>query len=496
MTSVPSPAISDDRATESRGGYLVWGIFVLGFLIRVALIVAYPALYGGDTVLRLVNHHRILMSHQLPLLQVLIYAGYVVKDDPYTSRLIMSLIGAGAGVGFYAMSSRLITRRAALFAAMFFLTNPFLLEISIVPYQEILMLGTLCFAAYFYLQGRIAWCSICLALACFARYEAWLACPLFAAAYAAARPRRWKDIAIACLLFGWAPLVWILGHFGLSSPGSFVIEVPHSPLRLIRWIYIGWITVKDTPIPVLLCAGLFVGFAERAGLYREKFIRYVAVFAALFCIAILLSAHGETRNGGTDAERFVTSREATFAVAIVILLAGAGLQAMSTLRRGRLAVGILAGSGILLGFYQSARFIRQQAGQPDVQLAYRLARFIDTNLSSSENISIVTKPISAQDINLFLDKARQTGGKAGWQRAQANLRELNIPPLDCGRTIAQTRLGRTHISCAEAINDQADWLAVWNDAPLSPQLASDLQKFRIINKLREGSLEITIYRRV
>jgi hypothetical protein len=496
MTSVPSPAIGTDRAAESSGGYLVWGIFALGFLIRVALIAAYPALYGGDTVLRLVNHHRILMSHQMLLLQMLIYAGYVVKDDPYTSRLLVSLIGAGAGVGFYLMSSRLLTRRAALIAALFFLTNPFLLEISIVPYQEILMLGALCFAAYFYLQGQIAWCSVFLALACFARYEAWLACPLFAADYATARPRRLKEIATACLLFGWAPLVWLAMHFGLSSPGSFVIEAPHSPLRLMRWIYIAWITVKDTPVPVLLCAVVFLAFVVRARLCREKFVRYLAAFAVLFCIAILLSAHGETRNGGTDAERFVTSREATFPVAAVILLAAAGLQALYTTHRGRLAAGILAASGILLGCYQSARFIHQQAGQPDVQLAYRLARWIDSKLSSGENISIVTKPISPQEIQLFLEKAKQAGGEAGFEKAQANLRELNLPPLDCGRTIVQTRLGRAHIFCGDRARNQANWLAVWNDAPFNPQLEADLRTFQLISKLQEGSREVTIYRRL
>src|SRR5262249_47363396 len=157
----------------------------------------------------------------------------------------------------------------------------------------------------------------------------WLACPLFAFDYAMARPRRFKEFAVACVLFGWAPLVWIVTHFGLSSPGSFVIEVPHSPLRLIRWIYIGWITAKDTPSPVVLCAGLLLWLAVRDRLYREKFVRYAAVFTCLFCVAILLSAHGESRNGGTDPERFVTSREATFSVAIVILLAGAGLQALN-----------------------------------------------------------------------------------------------------------------------------------------------------------------------
>src|SRR5689334_7327106 len=112
MTSVSSAVLRDHDASERANRYLVCSIFALGLLIRTALFVAYPALYGGDTVLRLVNHHRILMSHQLQLLQVLIYAGYAIKDDPSTSRVIMSLVGAGAGVGFYLMTSRLTTRRA------------------------------------------------------------------------------------------------------------------------------------------------------------------------------------------------------------------------------------------------------------------------------------------------------------------------------------------------------------------------------------------------
>src|SRR4051812_14061117 len=44
-------------------GVLVLAFFVSGLAIRLWLIIAYPALYGGDTVLHLRNHDHLLLSY-------------------------------------------------------------------------------------------------------------------------------------------------------------------------------------------------------------------------------------------------------------------------------------------------------------------------------------------------------------------------------------------------------------------------------------------------
>ena len=48
-------------------------LFAVGMLVRVGLIQAYPVIFGGDSVTRIVYHDRIIMAHQLPALQASIH---------------------------------------------------------------------------------------------------------------------------------------------------------------------------------------------------------------------------------------------------------------------------------------------------------------------------------------------------------------------------------------------------------------------------------------
>ena len=303
-------------------------IFVSGLAIRLWLIAAYPALYGGDTVLHLRNHDRLLLSYQLPGLQFLIYLTYVVTAAPIGPRLLMAALGALAGVGFYLLLTELMERTSAFGAALFFVASPFLNELSIVPYQEILMLAALCFAAYFYVTGRFICAGILLAIACLTRYEAWIACPFFACDYLRRRNYSAQNVLKTLLLFGSAPVLWIAVHAGLSNPGTFVLELPHSIWRFQRWIYIGWITIRNTPLVPLLLAASGLLYLWKSRTFAKPEGKLFTGFVSVFAVALLLSAHGEPHRTSSDPERFVTSREATIPVAFVFLLAGFGLQAI------------------------------------------------------------------------------------------------------------------------------------------------------------------------
>ena len=135
-------------------------IFLVGLLVRIAFIHLHPAIYGGDTLVRIMNPDRVLLAYQLPLLQLLIYLINQVSSDPLLIRYLMSLIGALAGVAFFLLSATLVDRSTARLASLFFVFNPFLLVHSIVPYQEILMLLFLCLGLYCLLSSRRQWnCS-------------------------------------------------------------------------------------------------------------------------------------------------------------------------------------------------------------------------------------------------------------------------------------------------------------------------------------------------
>jgi hypothetical protein len=109
-------------------------VFVAGLLLRVWFIHAYPIVFGGDSILRLANRNHILLSYQLPLLQVLIYGVSLVSKNLLSVRWLMAVIGAVAGVGFYWMARCFVSERNAMTAAPLLTANALLVEISIVPY--------------------------------------------------------------------------------------------------------------------------------------------------------------------------------------------------------------------------------------------------------------------------------------------------------------------------------------------------------------------------
>ena len=153
-------------------------LFVVGVAARLVLIWVYPVVYGGDSVMRMMNADRVLIAYQLPLLQVLIFGANVLSQDPVTLRYLMAAVGGLAGVAFYWLSSLLWGREIGLLCTLFFLCNPFILVHSLVPYQEILMLLLLCLGLAFLFESdcrrNLMLASLFLGLACLTRYEAWI----------------------------------------------------------------------------------------------------------------------------------------------------------------------------------------------------------------------------------------------------------------------------------------------------------------------------------
>ena len=141
-------------------------IFLLAFASHVVVIVIDPIIFGGDTIMRLLHRDDLMMGHQLPMLQILISGVSKISSDPLLVRYLIALIGAAASLGFYWMIRDLFGDQWAVAGAVFFMTNPFLLALSTVPYQEILMLGGLVFAFHFFYTENWIAASLCLAIAC------------------------------------------------------------------------------------------------------------------------------------------------------------------------------------------------------------------------------------------------------------------------------------------------------------------------------------------
>lgn len=454
-------------------------IFLLGFALRVAIIATNPVIWGGDTIIRLFDRHDVFSAHQLPLLQLLISGVSLLSMDPLWIRLLVAAIGAMAGVAFYWLAGDLFGPKWAMPAALLFVTHPYLLAVSTVPFQEILMLAALLLAFHFFYAERWPAASLFLAAACFTRYEAWIACPVFAAAYVWRRGFRWTPALRGALLFGWAPVLWVLAHGGLASPGHFVLDSSVSFWRLQRYIYLGWITAKFTQPPVLAlaAAGFWLLFAGRRELGPRWWMQIA--FVALFAIAILFSAHGVM----PDPERYVSAREAHIPMYFVLIAASLGLRQWP--RATRAFVAASAVMGVAAAFW----YARFESSRPDVELGYRVAKFLDQSLGPGERALILGCPVSERDVRLYLSKAKQTGGEEGLRQAQIELRRFEATPPDYQRVVAHSRLGRGRLLASPA--GCAEWTAVW-DCHAGTIATGGAARVEV---LRAGNRSVSVYRR-
>lgn len=465
-------------------------IFLLGFILRIAIILVYPVIWGGDTVLRLFDRHTWVKAHQLPMLQVLISAVSRVSMDPLLVQFLMAAIGAAAGLGFYWLVADLCGERWAFPAALLFVTHPYILAVSTVPYQEILMLAGLLFAFHFFYTDRFVAGSLCLAIACLTRHEAWAACPVLALAYFLRRGHGIGDAVKGAVLFGWMPVGWILIHHGFSRTGHFVVESFGSIWRFQRLVYLAWITAKFTQVPVLLlaAAGAWRLYADRLTPARSLDWRVTLQigFVGIFLIAILFSAHGVM----PDPERYVTSREAHIPMYFILLLAAIGLSRVIGLSRWSRWSGAVVALSMVLGVAQAFWYVRGEVRQPEVQAAWGVARFLDQSVQPGERALLLTGPITEEASQLFLDKAQKTGGIEGLRRARVELQEMAGTPPDYQRTVVYSKLGRERLLAAP--DGCAEWVAVWSGYP---DAARELAGEEPVKVVRAGPKSVAILRR-
>ena len=236
-------------------------IFAAGLALRLALIAKFPLIFGGDPMVRMIHRDSIFISHQLPLLQLIVVGIAHVTHNYLATMFIMAIIGSAVGVAFYLLARDLLDENIAFWSALLIATNPLRSRILDRPVPGISDAGRDPPGLPFFLRGPASQRPpLCLALACFTRFEAWAAAPVLAFAYG-----RKHGYLKGLALYGWAPVLWILYQRGLAPAGSFVVESHITPARLMRWVYLGYITLKFTPVIViaLALAGAWLLYRDR-----------------------------------------------------------------------------------------------------------------------------------------------------------------------------------------------------------------------------------------
>jgi hypothetical protein len=441
-------------------------LFVVGVAVRLVLIWVYPVVYGGDSVMRMMNADRVLIAYQLPLLQVLIFGANVLSQDPVTLRYLMAAVGGLAGVAFYWLSSLLWGREVGLLCTLFFIFNPFILVHSLVPYQEILMLLLLCLGLAILFERdcphNLLLASLFLGLACLTRYEAWIvttAAAWFHWRRGRARRARlftWKSSWMIIVLFGWAPVLWIGLHRGLSPSGTFVLEGLREWDRLYRIPYILMMTIRHAEVPGALLAVLGCLEFWRTSRWKDLRVQMLILATAAFFVALVFSAHGVL----PDPIRYVTDRESHWPLLILLWATGLGAYrlgnwlAVSAQQPALPSAAALATlrwavySGLLVaclfwGIYQTRARIVGLTSAPNLQLDHAVARYLDEHLPHNQNALILAEPVPATAIQDYLERARQRSGTEGWRAARKVVEALDIGPFDYSRTSVNSRFGKT-----------------------------------------------------
>lgn len=490
------------RANALPFRFELLAVLLAGLLVRIAFIHMHPAIYGGDAVARLMNADRILLAYQLPLLQLLIYCTNLVSSNPLLIRYLMSLIGAFAGAAFYLFSTTLLDRPAARLASLFFVFCPFLLVHSIVPYQEILMLLFLCLGLYWMLkrtsvppwtrggfkgvheieghtnpllspslskegepgfQPNTGWASLFLGLACLTRYEAWVITAAAGFYYVRTRlngrsPLSYSRLAAkTIILFGWAPLLWMLVHRGVSPQGTYVLEGPVAWSRLWRIPYVTTMTLIHAGPIVCVLAILGLWSFRRRSLLKNPGIQMVLSAAALLLLSLVFSAHGVA----PDPQRYVTDREAHWFVLFPFWAAALWLSEFKTPRIAwaqtssskpeaaltmQIAIYFLTlALAVFWGMIQTDRYIKRLLTDQNLNLDYAVAQHLERNLPHGSKALVFAKPLPPSATQEYFDKVYLQGGAEALNVARRQLAELNVGPLDYSRVVVNTRCGRNQI---------------------------------------------------
>lgn len=502
MTAAASSDSSLLAQPRAEGPGLAAGaiVFLVGLGVRLWLIHVFPVIFGGDSIVRLANSDRIFLSYQLPLLQALIHGLSTLTNDPLAVRYFMALAGAAAGLAFYALACSLLGRTAGFQTALLFASSPFVIAFSIVPYQEILMLAGLFAAFYFAFERKWIAAGVCLGLACLTRYEAWLACPVLTVFFLIEKGFRPLEIAKAALLFGWTPLAWMAFHGGVTPAGTYAAEASFSFERFYRYVYLAWITAKNTPPPVLLLAlaGVWVFWKQR--LIVDPRYRMLSAFLLLFLIAVLLSAHGER----DQPERFVTAREAHVLLAGTVFLAGIGLRALPRFRWA-----FVAGS-CLVGFWMAYGFVANETSQPPFALSFEAARYLDEHVGKGESVVVLAQPVPKDLLARYLEQAEKAGGRAGRDKAVELLLDLDNSPPNYQRILVHSRLTNEQLRSVASLPPDLvpspasppavipDWLVLWSDFHPTNQSEEELRERVAGSQPRQtfdrGGLRVAIYR--
>ena len=442
-------------------------IFAAITVLHISILQRYPIIYGGDTIIRLVNFPKILIGYQLPLFQVLLHYTMLAFYHPLAVWILMALVSAAGASGLYGLTLQLSgDRRAAWLAVVLYATHPFIVLYSRVPYQEPLLWAGLVWGFCYLFRPpsarNLVLSSVWIGIACLTRYEGWIGAAAAAAYHLWRTPEiggklRLRHLVQSAMLFGWAPLLWLAWNRGVSPGGTYVLDWGSEWARLYRPYFVVksalWWT--DSAVILMSLLGLALTWAHARTPKQNQSHATLAFFTVLFLGALIFSAHGIK----PDPLRFVTEREAYVPIALLILYAGVGGSRLAGELPRMLARAPLLSNGLLLlallliaalGLNRGIHRVAAANEDPEVKTSFEVAQFLARKQTPA---LILARPLPEDQLLFHLGRAERSGGARGKEMAIRMLRETETTPFDYQRILAFSWMGREKILSADRLKD-------------------------------------------
>lgn len=427
------PSGSSRARPDQEGRAWISLSFALAAAARIALVLNFPTIHGGDASARLAHADTLVLGYQLPLPQIFVALGKTMSDDPVVVRLVFCLWGATLAAGMTALLALFSSPRTALFGGLLFAFDPLLIHYSIVPYQEPVAYALVAWAFAFAATGRNRLAALVMAAACLCRYEAWLFLPAFV--WTSGTPR------IAALA-GLPVLGWITWWRGLAPGGLYVLDIDLQSKRLSR---IAFLTHKFTEyetglVLVLAGAGLFFAARDRDGIA----LRFAATLALIVAIVV---GFGHEYPPGSG---FVSERLIHLPVLVSLSFAALALGRFAVRSRPAFALCLVA---CLVFAGRNARFevalLRAAALDPDLALGRKVAVALDAIRAPSECVTVAAPSVAPAALEAYVSKVDASFGDVERARARAAALSESSPDRDriAAHLKARTGTARASAGC-------------------------------------------------
>ncbi|MDL1874756.1 hypothetical protein FBQ85_06255 [Cytophagia bacterium CHB2] len=386
-------------------------IFIFGLVLRLALLLAFPAPFGNDAFGRLYFRDTLFLAHWLPLAQAFVFFPALLTDKIVFIRLLFAVPASLSACGFYLFLRLLVARPFAVIGGLLFAVNALYVILSLMPYQDVLFLGLFYAALALLLRDEPKLQSktgmMLYGLACLTRYESWFVLPLLVlwktkiAAAGLTLAKVSKSFLKAAIFFGWAPLLWLLlSQLHWGNWNSFMHQTPdrefyawHPHVDLMwaaqyagRMLY--WLVLFGSPLLLFALPGIRRFWQNRKALLPVLKLPLLACAVTLAFFFFIIGKEYGTVN-----------RFAMFPMSLALIFAVLGMemayQSFSTRPGWRrkilqprvsdvLAISVLAG----LVIYAAIPVSRLHAN-PEFRDPYEITQYLDRVLQKDEKALVV-----------------------------------------------------------------------------------------------------------